>query len=211
MTLRRYPFVAVLALAAASLVALHHGPVAPVAVAASEQAAAARVLPAGRRLAEAGAAELGMDPATLDAAVQFAQTRESNRAMDFSDQETHLRLAARLGAEHPRQDQRPRHLQGLRRRRVRRHDVGRSHLLGRQEHDGHRRRHRRARRQDHQPRRAGRPHGEGRRLRLAAQRAGHLEDAPAAGDRVGRRRCGARRTTSSARRRSATASASRAS
>jgi CubicO group peptidase (beta-lactamase class C family) len=33
------------------------------------------------------AAELGMDQAALDAAVQFAQTRESNRATDFSDQE----------------------------------------------------------------------------------------------------------------------------
>ena len=35
-------------------------------------------------------------------------------------------------------------------------------------------------------RRPGRQDRQGRRLRLAAQRAGHLEDAPAAGDRVGR-------------------------
>ena len=33
-------------------------------------------------------AELGMDPAALASAVAFAQTRESTRAMDFSDQET---------------------------------------------------------------------------------------------------------------------------
>ena len=39
-------------------------------------------------------------------------------------------------------------------------------------------------------RRARRPHRQGRRLRLAAQRPGHLEDAPAAGDRVGRRHVG---------------------
>ncbi len=33
-------------------------------------------------------AELGMDPVALASAVAFAQTRESTRAMDFSDQET---------------------------------------------------------------------------------------------------------------------------
>jgi CubicO group peptidase (beta-lactamase class C family) len=33
------------------------------------------------------ASELGMDPATLESAVDFARTRESTREMDFSDQE----------------------------------------------------------------------------------------------------------------------------
>ena len=33
------------------------------------------------------AAELGMDQAALDAAIEFAKSRESSRAMDFSDQE----------------------------------------------------------------------------------------------------------------------------
>lgn len=75
-------------LAGASFVALHHGPATPVAVLAAEQAAAAAVYypPAGS-WAKKPAGELGMDQAALDAAVQFAQTRESTRAMDFSDQE----------------------------------------------------------------------------------------------------------------------------
>lgn len=75
-------------LAGASFVAYHHGPVAPVAVLAAEQAAATAVYypPAGA-WATKPASELGMDQAALEAAVQFAQSRESNRAMDFSDQE----------------------------------------------------------------------------------------------------------------------------
>ena len=74
--------------AGASFVALHHGPAAPVALEAAGQAAATAVYypPAGA-WAKKSASELGMDQAALDAAVQFAQTRESTRAMDFSDQE----------------------------------------------------------------------------------------------------------------------------
>ncbi len=41
-------------------------------------------------------AELGMDPAALAAAVQFAQSRETTRAVDFSDQEA--TFGARLGS-----------------------------------------------------------------------------------------------------------------
>ena len=76
-------------LAGASFVALHHGPMAPVAVQAAGQAATAAAVyypPAGA-WQKKSATELGMDQAALDAAVQFAQTRESTRAMDFSDQE----------------------------------------------------------------------------------------------------------------------------
>ena len=76
-------------LAGASFVALSYGPAAPVAVAASGQAATAAAVyypPAGA-WQKKSAAELGMDQAALDAAVQFAQTHESNREMDFSDQE----------------------------------------------------------------------------------------------------------------------------
>lgn len=74
--------------AGASFFALHHGSVAPVALEAAGQAAATAVYypPAGA-WAKKSASELGMDQAALDAAVQFAQTRESTRAMDFSDQE----------------------------------------------------------------------------------------------------------------------------
>ena len=75
-------------LAGASFVALHHGPAAPVAVSAFEQAAATTVYypPAGT-WQKKPASELGMDQAALDAAVQFAQSRESTREIDFSDQE----------------------------------------------------------------------------------------------------------------------------
>ena len=88
MTLRRFSIVAVLAAAGTSLVALHHSPFAAAPVAAVEQATATAVYypPAGA-WAKKSAAELGMDQAALDAAVQFAQSRESTRAMDFSDQE----------------------------------------------------------------------------------------------------------------------------
>ncbi|UVW27696.1 serine hydrolase [Massilia sp. H6] len=41
-------------------------------------------------------AELGMDPAALAAAVQFAQSRETTRAVDFSDQEA--TFGSRLGS-----------------------------------------------------------------------------------------------------------------
>ncbi len=76
-------------LAGASFVAFSYGPAAPVAVAASGQAATAAAVyypPAGA-WQKKSAAELGMDQTALDAAVQFAQTHESNREMDFSDQE----------------------------------------------------------------------------------------------------------------------------
>ncbi len=74
-------------LAGASFVVLHHGPAAPVAVLAAEQAAAAVYYPPAGSWAKKPASDLGMDQAALDAAVQFAQTRESTRATDFSDQE----------------------------------------------------------------------------------------------------------------------------
>ena len=76
-------------LAGASFLASANGPVAVVTVAASGQPAAAAAVyypPAGA-WQKKSATELGMDQAALDAAVQFAQTRESTRAMDFSDQE----------------------------------------------------------------------------------------------------------------------------
>ncbi|MGH8855406.1 MAG: serine hydrolase domain-containing protein, partial [Telluria sp.] len=41
-------------------------------------------------------AELGIDPAALSAAVQFAQSRETTRAVDFSDQEA--TFGSRLGS-----------------------------------------------------------------------------------------------------------------
>ncbi len=75
--------------AGVSFVASSYGPPAVVAVAASGQAATAAAVyypPAGA-WQKKSATELGMDQAALDAAVQFAQTRESTRAMDFSDQE----------------------------------------------------------------------------------------------------------------------------
>jgi CubicO group peptidase (beta-lactamase class C family) len=70
----------------ASFVALHHGPVVAPSLHAAEQAAAVYYPPAGG-WEKRSAASLGMDQAALDAAVQFAQSRESTRAMDFSDQE----------------------------------------------------------------------------------------------------------------------------
>ncbi len=75
------------ALAGASFVALHHGPAAPVALHAAEQAAAAVYYPPAGAWEKRSAASLGMDQAALDAAVKFAQSRETNREMDFSDQE----------------------------------------------------------------------------------------------------------------------------
>ncbi len=76
-------------LAGASFVALSYGPAAPVAVAASGQVATAAAVyyPTAGAWQKKSATELGMDQAALDAAVQFAQSRESARAMDFSDQE----------------------------------------------------------------------------------------------------------------------------
>ncbi|MEZ5294268.1 MAG: serine hydrolase [Vicinamibacterales bacterium] len=75
-------------LAGASFVALHHGPAATIAVqaAAAEQAAAVYYPPPGT-WAKKSAAELGMDQAALDEAVEYARTHETTREMDFSDQE----------------------------------------------------------------------------------------------------------------------------
>jgi CubicO group peptidase (beta-lactamase class C family) len=76
------------ALAVASIVVLPAGPGAPVALEAAGQAAAtATYYPPAGAWARKPASELGMDQSALDAAVRFAQTRESTRAMDFSDQE----------------------------------------------------------------------------------------------------------------------------
>ena len=75
-------------LAGASFVAARTGAVAPAVVVAAEQpAAAVPYYPPAGAWARKSAGELGMDQAALDAAVRFAQTRESTRAMDFSDQE----------------------------------------------------------------------------------------------------------------------------
>jgi CubicO group peptidase (beta-lactamase class C family) len=76
-------------LAGASFVASSYSPPAVVTVEASGQAATAAAVyypPAGA-WPKRSATELGMDQAALDAAVQFAQTHESKREMDFSDQE----------------------------------------------------------------------------------------------------------------------------
>ena len=76
-------------LVGASVVVLHQGPAGPVSVSAFEQAAApaAAYYPPAGPWQKKPAAELGMDQAALNAAVQFAQSRESTREMDFSDQE----------------------------------------------------------------------------------------------------------------------------
>ena len=76
-------------LAGASFVASSYGPPAVVTVAASSQAAtpAAVYYPPAGAWPKRSATELGMDQPALDAAVQFAQTHESKREMDFSDQE----------------------------------------------------------------------------------------------------------------------------
>jgi CubicO group peptidase (beta-lactamase class C family) len=87
MTIGRPSLVAALALAGASF-ALSHGPAASVPVSAAVQPAAASAFyPPPGAWPKRSAAELGMDQAALDAAVQFAQSRESTREMDFSDQE----------------------------------------------------------------------------------------------------------------------------
>jgi CubicO group peptidase (beta-lactamase class C family) len=75
------------ALAGASFVALHHGPAAPVALQAAAQTATAVYYPPAGAWEKRSAASLGMDQAALDAAVAFAKSRETTRAMDFSDQE----------------------------------------------------------------------------------------------------------------------------
>lgn len=84
----RLSLTACAALAVVSFVVLPLGPGAPAAVEAAGQTAAATPYfpPAGTWMRKP-ASELGMDQAALDAAVRFAQSRESTRAMDFSDQE----------------------------------------------------------------------------------------------------------------------------
>jgi CubicO group peptidase (beta-lactamase class C family) len=74
-------------LAGSSFVVLSQAPVAPVALAAAEQAGSSVYYPPAGRWAKKSAAELGMDQAALDAAVEFARTHETSREMDFSDQE----------------------------------------------------------------------------------------------------------------------------
>jgi CubicO group peptidase (beta-lactamase class C family) len=76
-------------LAGVSSVVFHYGPAAPVRVQAFGQAATATAVyypPAGA-WEKKSASDLGMDQAALDAAVAFAQSHETTRAMDFSDQE----------------------------------------------------------------------------------------------------------------------------
>jgi CubicO group peptidase (beta-lactamase class C family) len=87
MMLRRFTSVALLAVAGASFVALFAGQTAPPVAAAGQAAAAAVYYPPPGAWPKRSASDLGLDQAALDAAVQFAQTRESTRAMDFSDQE----------------------------------------------------------------------------------------------------------------------------
>jgi CubicO group peptidase (beta-lactamase class C family) len=74
-------------LAGSSFVVLSQAPVAPVALAAAEQAGSSVYYPPAGSWAKKSAAELGMDQAALDAAVEFARTHETSREMDFSDQE----------------------------------------------------------------------------------------------------------------------------
>jgi CubicO group peptidase (beta-lactamase class C family) len=87
MMLRRFTSVALLAVAGASFVALFAGQTAPPVAAAAQATAAAVYYPPPGAWPKRSASDLGLDQAALDAAVQFAQTRESTRAMDFSDQE----------------------------------------------------------------------------------------------------------------------------
>jgi CubicO group peptidase (beta-lactamase class C family) len=87
MRLGRLSLVGSLVLASASFVALPGGPAAVVPVVAAEQAAAAVYYPPAGTWQRRPAADLGMDQAALDAAVTYAQSRESTREIDFSDQE----------------------------------------------------------------------------------------------------------------------------
>ena len=187
MTLIRTSFLAALAVAGVSFVALHHGPVAAVPLAAAEQATTAAVhYPAAGAWPKKSAADLGMDQAALDAAVQFAQSRESNRAMDFSDQE---RIFGSMLGSVPNIRAKTNGLVIYKGYAVAEfgdttwadptYSVAKSMMAtvaGIAVRDG-------------KIASLDEPVGrtrEGRRLRLAAQLAGHLEDAPPAGDRVGR-------------------------
>ncbi len=71
----------------ASALVTYSGPATPIVVQAATQAAPAAYYPPPGPWTRKSASELGMDQAALDAAVSFAQTRESTREMDFSDQE----------------------------------------------------------------------------------------------------------------------------
>lgn len=79
---------------AAALAALL--PTAAFAEAAATQAATQAYFPPAGDWARKSPAELGMDPAALAAAVQFAQSHETRRALDFSDQEA--TFGSRLGS-----------------------------------------------------------------------------------------------------------------
>ena len=88
-------------------------------------------------------AELGLDPVKLQEAVDFAQSRESNREMDFSDQE---RIFGTLLGSVPNIRAKTNGVviyKGYVVAEFGDNDVGRSDLLGREEHAGHRGRHRR--------------------------------------------------------------------
>ena len=63
-------------------------------------APAAPYFPPAGEWARKAPAELGMDPAALAAAVQYAQSHETERAIDFSDQEK--TFGSRLGSMPPR-------------------------------------------------------------------------------------------------------------
>lgn len=71
-------------------------PTAALAQAAATQAATQAYFPPAGDWARKSPAELGMDPAALAAAVQFAQSHETKRALDFSDQEA--TFGSRLGS-----------------------------------------------------------------------------------------------------------------
>lgn len=71
-------------------------PAAAFAQAAATQAATQAYFPPAGDWARKSPAELGMDPAALAAAVQFAQSHETRRALDFSDQEA--TFGSRLGS-----------------------------------------------------------------------------------------------------------------
>lgn len=79
---------------AAALAALL--PTAAFAEAAATQAATQAYFPPAGDWARKSPAELGMDPTALAAAVQFAQSHETRRALDFSDQEA--TFGSRLGS-----------------------------------------------------------------------------------------------------------------
>ena len=153
-------------------------------------AQSAHYFPPAGTWAKKAPAELGLDPVKLAEAVSYAQSRESNRAIDFSDQEKIFgsllgsmptRRAATNGlviykgfvvAEFgdttwvdPTYSVAKSMMSSVAAIAVRDGRIAESRPAGRRDHQG-------------------------RRLRLAPQRPDHLEDAPAAGVRVGRQHVG---------------------